>query len=476
MSLRSMENKRFKLLPFKFTRINGKELLVSETGDFYFAPEGTVKKIVDRNIAVDSELYKDLLSKYIICDDYNAYIQDIVALKLRTKKSFLDNFTALHIFVLTLRCNQKCIYCQASSQYRPSKKMDMSINDLDAAISLMLKSPNPCITMEFQGGESSLALDLVEHAIIETERRNEEIGKDIKYVICTNLVEVSDKLITLCEKYNVFVSTSLDGPKYVHDYNRGIRGSYDIFVKSLITMREKIGISMVSPLMTTSDFSLAYPIEIIDAYRALGFRNIFLRPLNPYGRALKEDNWKNYFIKFIDFYKKALDYIIELNQKGEVFTESFTAMILRKILTPFPIGFVDLQSPAGIINSVIVYNYDGNVYCSDESRMMAENNDYTFMLGSVHDSYESLFYGEKAQELSKVWATEYIAGCSDCAFQQFCGADPVRNYSTQGDWYGYRPTSLFCMFHKEVITHLFSLIQKRGNEVLPIFRRWAYER
>mgnify|MGYP006987242740 CR=1 FL=1 len=59
----------------------------------------------------------------------------------------------------------------------------------------------------------------------------------------------------------------------------------------------------------------------------------------------------------------------------------------------------------------------------------------------VTDRYEDLFYGRKAQEISRLWATEYIAGCADCAFQSICGADPVRNYSTQGDMYGFRPTS-----------------------------------
>lgn len=476
MILRSMENKKYKLLPFKFIRLNDKELLVSETGDFYFAPNGTVQKIVDGSIIENLDICKDLLSKYIICNNYDEYLQEILALKLRTKKSFLNNFTALHIFVLTLRCNQKCIYCQASSQYKPDKKMDMSIEDLDAAIALMLKSPNPYITMEFQGGESSLALDLVEHAVVETERLNKSLGKDIKYVICTNLIEIDERLINLCEKYNIFVSTSLDGPKFVHDHNRGIQGSYDSFVNSLSKIRERLGQRWISPLMTTSEMSLDYPKEIVDTYKELGFRNLFLRPLNPYGRALNQDNWKSYYEKFMIFYKASLDYIIELNKKGEYFVENFTAMVMRKILTPFTIGFVDLQSPAGIINSVIVYNYDGKVYCSDESRMMAEKKDFTFCLGSVHEKYEDLFYGKKAQEFSKVWATEYIAGCSDCAFQQYCGADPVRNYSTQGDWYGFRPTSLFCWFHKEVISYLFSLIDQRGNEVLPIFRRWAYEK
>src|SRR6185437_3733808 len=38
----------------------------------------------------------------------------------------------------------------------------------------------------------------------------------------------------------------------------------------------------------------------------------------------------------------------------------------------------------------LVYNYDGSVYASDESRMLAEMGDQTFRLGTVRDSYETL--------------------------------------------------------------------------------------
>ena len=33
---------------------------------------------------------------------------------------------------------------------------------------------------------------------------------------------------------------------------------------------------------------------------------------------------------------------------------------------------MDLRSPAGAGMGVVVYNYNGNVYASDESRMLAE--------------------------------------------------------------------------------------------------------
>ena len=90
----------------------------------------------------------------------------------------------------------------------------------------------------------------------------------------------------------------------------------------------------------------------------------------------------------------------------------------------------------------------------------------------VTDRYEDLFFGRKAQEISRLWATECIAGCADCAFQSICGADPVRNYSTLGDMYGFRPTSPFCRKHKAIIEHIFGLLADRREEVLPIFKSW----
>ena len=58
-----------------------------------------------------------------------------------------------------------------------------------------------------------------------------------------------------------------------------------------------------------------------------------------------------------------------------------------------PNGYVDLQSPSGLGLSVLVYNYDGDVYASDEGRMLAEVGDKTFRLGNVHrvDGSEALF-------------------------------------------------------------------------------------
>jgi hypothetical protein len=89
---------------------------------------------------------------------------------------------------------------------------------------------------------------------------------------------------------------------------------------------------------------------------------MFLRPINPYGFASKVGTPTSYStVEWLDFYKKALDYIIRLNLRGIRFREEYTALLLRRLLTPFGTGFVDLQSPAGIGISAVLFNYDGAV-------------------------------------------------------------------------------------------------------------------
>ena len=462
----------YNLLPFYFETIGGKEFLVNEIGDFLILPLGSVKNIVTRKIERKSELFKTLHSKFFISDQIMHPLFDIYASRLAAKKSHIETKASLHIFVLTLRCNQNCSYCQASSSQSLSKNLSIKKRDLIKAIELMFQSNSANITMEFQGGEPTLEFDLIKFAVEYASKLNDEYKKNLSFVVCTNCINISDEFISLCKKYEILISSSFDGPKWIHEKNRGCKGCYNSVIAGFDKVRSALGNDSLSVLMTCSEISLHHPKEIIDEYIKTGFTNIFLRALNPYGRALETKDWEKYTLKYIEFYKGALSYIIDLNLKGIFFREDYATVILRKILTSFGGNFVDLQSPAGCIQSVIVYNYDGNVYCSDESRMLAEDGDYRFILGKVSDNYSDLIFGKTAKEISMVSSNECLAGCSDCAFKIFCGADPVRNYASQNDIYGNRPHSLFCMKNRAIISYLIELIITKGETVMPIFTKW----
>ena len=74
---------RFHLLPFRFTRLNGKELLVNEAGEFLFAPSGTVQRLADEQLDTNTELYQDLKAKHFVYDDSSSPLLDILATKVQ---------------------------------------------------------------------------------------------------------------------------------------------------------------------------------------------------------------------------------------------------------------------------------------------------------------------------------------------------------------------------------------------------------
>jgi uncharacterized protein len=247
-------------------------------------------------------------------------------------------------------------------------------------------------------------------------------------------------------------------------------------IAGIAKARAALGRDRVSALMTTTKQSLGRVREIVDEYVAQGFRGIFLRPMSPYGFAVKTKWFKAYDVaEWLDFYFAGLDYILELNRSDYAFTEFYAATILAKMLTPFETGFVDLRSPAGIGIGAIVYNYDGEVYASDESRMLAEMGDKTFRLGSVHDRYENIILSDALLGPIEESFAASVPMCADCAFEPYCGADPVFHHATQGDSVGNKPRSAFCARNMAIIRRLISLM-RQDDDVRGIFVRWANSR
>ena len=467
----------YTLLPARFTRLNTDEyVLTNMAGEFAVVPRMGLVAYGAGNLSPTGDLYQELKSKHFLMDADSNVALDLLALKVRTKLAPLANSTGLHIFVTTLRCEHSCPYCQVSRANDDRREFDMSEATALKGIDLTFRSPSPALKIEFQGGESLLNLGLIRFIIDEAKRRNQLEKRELSFVIATNLAVLSEEALALCQEHDVLISTSLDGPADLHNKNRPRPGgdSYERAVAGIKRCRLALGRDRVGALMTTTVASLGRARDIIDEYIALDFGGIFLRPLSPYGFAIKTKSYERYDQShWLDFYFEGLDYIIELNLGGFNFSEHYASLILRKMLTPFQPGYVDLMSPAGIGIGAIVYNYDGEVYASDESRMLAEMGDKTFCLGNVHrNSYAELMLSDALLDPLESSFADSVPGCAWCAFEPYCGADPVFHHATQGDSVGKKPLSAFCNRNMAIFRGLITRMRERPA-VREVFERWA---
>ncbi len=455
---------------------DGRYIVTNMVGEFALIGRECVEQLVRHNLSPSSPEYNDLKAKHFLADDDSRVASDLLTLKARTKARRLPDFTGLHMFVATLRCEHSCPYCQVSRRSEDRVAFDMDLQTAERALQMVFRSPSPSIKIEFQGGESMLNFELVRLVVSGAEALNAAACRDLAFVIATNLAVVTDEILLFCRQHDILISTSLDGPADIHNLNRPRPGqdSHQRAVEGIQRARTILGRDRVSALMTTTQRSLGRVKDIVDEYLRLGFPGIFLRPLSPYGFAIKTKSYSAYDTEaWLSFYFEGLAYILELNRHGIRFVEHYASLILQKMLTPFDTGYVDLRTPAGIGIGALVYNYDGDVYASDESRMLAEMGDKSFRLGNVNrDSWEDMMTSDALLDPLEASFTASVPMCSECAFEPFCGSDPVFHYATQKDVVGHKPTSSFCRRNMAIFKHLIKLMDDAENR--RILMSWLH--
>ena len=467
----------YTLLPFRFIKLAGdRYVAVNEIGEWQVLKRAELDAVVRKKLPQSDSLYYSLKSKHFIQDASSNVALDLLTLKIRTKRYQIAAFTSLHMFVVTLRCNHSCQYCQVSRQSEDRSAFDMTVSMADKAIEFVFKSPAPSIKIEFQGGESLLNFDLIGHIVLEVKKRNLSEQRNLAFVIATNLSVLTQEMLDFCLEHNISISTSLDGPEDLHNLNRPKAGnnSYQVTIDGIKRARAVLGFDRVSALMTTTKASLPRAREIVDEYVSHGFNTIFLRSLSPYGFAVKTGCFDGYDSQeWLEFYCAGLDHIIDLNKNGRFFVEQYAAIILQKMLTPYGTGFVNLRSPAGIGIAGIIYNYNGDVYPSDEARMKAEMGDNIFRMGNLlSDSYEQMMLSSGLITPLEESIAEAVPMCEECAFLPYCGSDPDYHYATQRDFVGHKALSGFCKRHMGIFRYL---IQKMEDdaEARKILEGWV---
>ena len=465
---------------FRFRRLDGGFLVTNDFGGHAFLSNSDFSRYSTGRLAPGSKVYDGLAAGGFVKDRLN--FESLFG-NWRSRNESVFYGTGLHIFVLTLRCNHKCAYCQSSVAGEKAENLDMSLPIAKKSVDLAFQSPRSAITIEFQGGEPLANWDVLSGTIKYARLKEKRTGKKLTLALVSNFSLMDEAKAAFLLENEVSICTSLDGPEALHNANRTYAGgnSHKQTVKWLKHFNAshdsqyglKYRVFKPSALLTVSKRTLGRGREVVDEYIGRGLEEIFLRPLAPIGYAKKHWGAIGYTPEeFLKFYKEALRYILRKNQAGVKIREKFAVLLLSKILKSRDSGYLDMRCPCGAVIGQLAYNHNGDIYACDEGRMVGWQGDDLFKAGNVErDSYSKVMLSQASRACAAASSLDTQPQCSRCAYKPFCGVCPVYNYETQGSLSGEMPSNGRCGLFMGLFDTLFSLLAKPASA--KILKGWV---
>jgi len=297
------------------------------------------------------------------------------------------------IILPTDACNLRCSYCTAKHGMNIMSK-DTLINSI-AFSKEVFDYENNGGHWEWHAGEPLLLpISYYKYA----EELFTDINFDYKRIFCTNLIPFNQEWLDFCIEYNYNLSTSLDGPQYVHDRNRGI-GTFETVIENVLMMKKqdfKFGCIAV-----LSEYSCDHAIDVYEFFRD---HNIDIK-LN-----VQVPN---------TFHEKTHDALIKMfdawwNDHVSMRMQPFNKMI------DFFLGKGCAAECSTFCNhGVFCINTVGDVYPCERFESQTDLSRWCF--GNVnHERWEDIWFGDKRQRFLE-FVNMPEQKCFSCDYIDYCG-------------------------------------------------------
>lgn len=464
---------------FRWGRVGGKVLVTNDAADWAFLTEAEFSDLLAGRVADGHPRFEDLQRKGFLRDGL-----DLDGLAARVAERNRHVRRGLHVHVVTLT--------QQSDPAAPEGRSgDLSRETAERIVALALQSASPAVTFELQGhtGEPLRNFDVLRHLVEVAQTHNARTtGKTLSFRLLSNFTGMTEEIVEWLIANDVLVMTRLDGPAAEHDANLSWKGGSahaDVvrWIEHINRRYAELGrdphLWHVGALAVTTRRTLEAWREVIDEYVTHGLRSISLRPLH--AAHVDPDTWATIGYsreEYLAFYRRGLDYILELNRRGVEITEGTALIFLLKMLTFDDPGIVDIQSPCGAGSNELAYDADGRVFPCDDARIADAKGESLFALGHVRDlALPDVLPHPTVRAIAAASLLDAQPMCADCWNKPFCGFSPVRNFVTQGDLFGQRPHCFQCKEHMAVSTRLFELLADESDtDTAEILKRWTVTR
>lgn len=453
---------------FRFRQLKEDAILLTvDSGEWCIVSEREFALLQSGLYTEDRELKEKLLHCHVILTTSNRANYEAL-IRARWREIFMP--PSLHIVVVTPQCNLRCIYCHAAMRQNEHAEMTKPI--ASKVIDKILATPQEALMLEIQGGEPLLNFDVVKYLVTETRRRAEQLRKHIDFTIVTNFTNVlTDEKIHFLIENQVSVSTSVDGPREVHESNRnrGLPNGFGI-LKERIDAYQRIWRELrsdepqLSAMLTATRNVLDKAKETVDTFIELGFKELFVRPVNPLGRGARNLSELDYSPEaFVEYWGNVADCVVEYRKQGVAISENHLDLLLHKIFFREN-AYMDLRFPCGASYGQRTYDFDGSIFTCDEGRMIHESQ---FRIGDVNSTTKELNCSKNGRQafMASMAETSY---CEFCAYKTFCGICPILNFTQTGNMSSPVFNNRRCRIYQGMIDYVFRkfLTDLSAREVL----------
>lgn len=454
-----------KVWPLKFRPLDDTRILFADDTGGHFMSDSTFLDRYARGklTASDAKFLKNNGHAY---EHDDALAQSAFAWRWAARQSVQDELAYL-ILVPTLRCNLACTYCQVSRAPQTAKGFDWSEETLTETLAFIDALKTSSIKIEFQGGEPLLRTDILEKVRAFCRERFDHA----QFVVCTNLQSLDDEQMAFLDSEDTFISTSLDGPLGHHDHFRTQNTELAAkFFQNLELALKRFGTARVSALPTIDIDNPPNLNELIDTYESYGFNSIYLRPVNHQGFARRRHPSASNLQKWNTIYGQFLDLLIDRNfERGSSLEEYYFSYCLNRFLHAGADSHVDLRNPNMFAKDYLLVDFDGQLYPTDEARMLSRIGQIDLSIGSVTQGVDR----NRVAQLDSAATNNFDPDCIHCPYQAACGSDPIDNISRYGRVDMPRADTWFCGRQLAVFDRVTRLVYSRNEKDLYSLQKWA---
>jgi uncharacterized protein len=370
------------------------------------------------------------------------------------------------------KCNLDCEYCfylEKEKLYPSTNDFVMKYDILEEFIKQKIEGQETAtVSFVWQGGEPTLpGVDFFRQvAGLQQKYAN---GKKIENAFQTNGILLDDEWCEFLSMNNFLVGISIDGPQYLHDKYRVLKGGQPTFqkVSGGIRLLKKHNVEFNTLTVVNRENSY-HPLEVYSFLKESGSRYIQFIP------AVERLSPKEKLQLVLPDYKgeaKVADWSVESEQYGNFLCEIFDDWVRNDVGEYFiQIFDVALESQLGMQQSLCVFNetcgkalaieHNGDVYSCDHY-VYPENK-----LGNMMDRpLESMVYSKQQAGFGLSKINSLPKYCRDCEVKYACNGEcPKHRFIRTPE--GEEGLNYLCAGYKKYFNHIEPYMKLMANELI----------